>query len=70
MTVLLNLERLRREMRVRGWSWQTLSDEAGISRSTASKIAAGDEVSVVTLGRIARALEANPAAALAAELIA
>lgn len=69
MTVRVNLERLRFEMLVRGWSWTTLCDHADIARSTASKIAAGCEVSEVTLGRIARALEANPAPTLAAELI-
>ncbi len=69
MTVRLNLERLRREMLLRGWSWQALSDEAGIARSTASKIALGTEVSSVTLARVARALQENPPPALAAELL-
>lgn len=70
MVVGVNLDRLRTELELRGWSWQRLADEAGLARSTVSRIAGGERPSVATLGRIAKVLTDNPPVPGLAELVA
>jgi DNA-binding Xre family transcriptional regulator len=51
------LDRLRCR---RGWSWTKLAAEAGISRVTMSKAAAGQPVSAATLNALAAVLGVRP----------
>ena len=66
----VNVDRLRREMLLRGWDAVDLAFHAGVSPATVSHAINGLPVSSTTLRKLAQALLSAPAVAGAEELLA
>jgi transcriptional regulator with XRE-family HTH domain len=66
----VNVDRLRREMLLRGWDGVDLAFHAGVSPATVSHAINGRAVSPTTLRKLAKALVGAPVVAGAEELLA
>ena len=68
--MILDTERLRYEMGIRGLDGQTLARAAGVSKNTVTRALHGQEISPRSLREIARALLTFPALRLGDNLVA
>lgn len=49
-------ETIREARRQRGWSQETLAEQARVSRPTIARVEAGNDISTATLSKVAEAL--------------
>lgn len=49
-------ESIREARHQRGWSQETLAEQAGVSRPTIARVEAGNDISTATLAKVAEAL--------------
>ncbi|UKA77679.1 helix-turn-helix domain-containing protein [Arthrobacter sp. FW306-07-I] len=49
-------EAIREARHQRGWSQETLAEQAGVSRPTIARVEAGNDISTATLSKVAEAL--------------
>ncbi len=68
MTVAV--EKLRREVAIRGWDQRSLARAAGVSEGTVSRALSGRRVRAVTALQIVQALRRQPVVPELAELVA
>lgn len=66
----VNVNRLQRELALRGWNGVDLAHHAGLSPATVSHAIQGHPVSTATIRKVAIALSNAPVVAGAADLLA